>query len=125
MADFRPALIRGVEKKIGVEAVEFNHDAGGDGEPDRGEHRSGGEELFHGLERMAGEEMGWRSSKRPGIQRGETVILLSASVSLPLLHSLNAAIGQLAAARVLLKARGTSIWISCMVASLREATAWR
>ena len=42
-------------------------------------------------------------------QRGETVILLSASVSLPLLHSLKAAIGQLAAARVLLKARGTSI----------------
>ena len=42
-------------------------------------------------------------------QRGETVILLSTSVSLPLESSLKAAKGQVAAARVLLKARGTSI----------------
>ena len=40
---------KGTEKKIREEAVEFDHDAGGDGEPDRGKHRSGGEELFHGL----------------------------------------------------------------------------
>ena len=58
-------------------------------------------------------------------QRGDTVILLSAWVSLPLVNSPKAARGQLAAARVLLKANGTSIWISCMVASLRVATAWR
>jgi len=42
-------------------------------------------------------------------QRGDTVILLSASVSLPLVNSPKAAKGQVAAARVLLKARGTSI----------------
>ena len=38
-----------MEEEVGEEAVEFDHDAGGDGEPDRGKHRSGGEELFHGL----------------------------------------------------------------------------
>ena len=65
-----------------------------------------------------------RGREQPA-QRGETVILLSAWVSLPLVNSPKAAKGQLAAARVLLKARGTSIWISCMVASLRVATAWR
>jgi hypothetical protein len=44
-----------------------------------------------------------------GDQRGETVILLSASVSLPLVNSPKAARGQVAAARVLLNARGRSI----------------
>jgi hypothetical protein len=37
------------EKEIRKEAIEFDHDAGGDGEPDRGKHRCGGEKLFHGL----------------------------------------------------------------------------
>ena len=37
------------EQHIGVEAVEFDHDSGRDGEPDRGEDRCGGEELLHGL----------------------------------------------------------------------------
>lgn len=57
-------------------------------------------------------------------QRGETVTLLSASVSLPPLNSAKAARGQEAAARVHLKARGASIWISFMAASLRPRTAW-
>jgi hypothetical protein len=58
-------------------------------------------------------------------QRGETVILSSASVSFLPVNSPKAARGQLAAARVLLKARGTSIWISRMVASLLPRIAIR
>ena len=112
--------LEGMEEKIGVEAIEFDHDACRDGEPDCGEHWSGGEELFHGEPLEVGS-----ASWQAGDQRGETVILLSDSVSLPLANSLKAAIGQLAAAMVLFSARGTSIWISCMVASLREATACR
>lgn len=42
-------------------------------------------------------------------QRGETVTLLSASTNFPPVNSRSAAKGQLAAARVLLKARGRSI----------------
>ena len=38
-----------MEEKVGEEAVEFDHDAGGDGEPDRGKDRGGREKLFHGL----------------------------------------------------------------------------
>jgi hypothetical protein len=37
------------EQHIGVEAVEFDHDSGRDGEPDRCKDRSCGEELFHGF----------------------------------------------------------------------------
>ena len=101
-----------IEEEIGEEPVEFDHDSGGDGEPDRRKNWSGGQEFLH---RCRGSE-----GKR-GIagQRGETVILLSASVSLPLVSSLKAASGQVAAAKVLLNARGRSIWISCIWASLR------
>lgn len=38
----------GVEQQIGVEAVELDHDAGGDREPDRSEDGGCGEELLHG-----------------------------------------------------------------------------
>ena len=58
-------------------------------------------------------------------QRGETVTLLSASVNLPLVSSPKAARGQVAAARVLLNAKGRSIWISFIAASLSPRTAWR
>ena len=51
-------------------------------------------------------------------QRGETVTWLSGAVSLLLANSLKAASGQVAAARVLLNARGRSIWISFVAASL-------
>jgi hypothetical protein len=37
------------EEHIGEEVVEFDHDDGGEGEPDRRKNRSCGEELFHGL----------------------------------------------------------------------------
>lgn len=40
--------LEGVEQQIGIEAIEFDHDPGGDGEPDRCEDRGGGEEFFHG-----------------------------------------------------------------------------
>jgi hypothetical protein len=40
---------KGAEQHIGEEVVEFDHDDGGDGEPDRRKYRSCGEELFHGL----------------------------------------------------------------------------
>ncbi len=59
------------------------------------------------------------------IQRGETVTLASDSSRSPPLNSLKAARGQVAAARVLLKASGRSIWISFMVASLPPRTARR
>jgi len=36
-----------VEEQVGIEAVEFDQDAGGHGEPDGGEDRSSGEELLH------------------------------------------------------------------------------
>ena len=124
----------GGEQHIGEKVVEFDHNDGGDGEPDRRKNRSCGEELFHGFgSRGCGgmsESIAAEASNQIGVfsgvnQRGDTVILLSAWVSLPLVNSPKAARGQLAAARVLLKANGTSIWISCMVASLRVATAWR
>jgi hypothetical protein len=38
----------GVEEQVGEEAIELNHDASGDGEPDGSENRGGGEEFFHG-----------------------------------------------------------------------------
>jgi hypothetical protein len=41
---------KGAEEHIGEEVVEFDHDDGGDGEPDRRKYRSCGEKLFHGLE---------------------------------------------------------------------------
>ena len=37
----------GVKEKVGVEAVEFDHDPGCHGEPDRREYGCCGEELFH------------------------------------------------------------------------------
>ncbi len=60
-----------------------------------------------------------------GYQRGETVTLESDSTMAPLVNSLRAARGQTAAARVVLKARGRSIWISRMVASLLPRMAIR
>jgi hypothetical protein len=38
-----------VEEQVGEEAVEFDQDASGDGEPDGGENRGGGEKFFHGF----------------------------------------------------------------------------
>jgi hypothetical protein len=55
---------------------------------------------------------GGKAQRTPGPvvdQRGETVTLLSTSTNLPPVYSRRAARGQLAAARVLLKARGRSI----------------
>jgi hypothetical protein len=40
---------KGAEEHIGEEVVEFDHDDGGEGKPDRRKNRSCGEELFHGL----------------------------------------------------------------------------
>ena len=37
-----------MEEQVRKEAVEFDHDPGRDCEPDRGEYRGGGKELFHG-----------------------------------------------------------------------------
>ena len=112
-----------MEQKIGEKPVELDHNSGGDGEPDRGEHRSGGKELFHDLKaEVKGTEKAVKSCVERCTQRGETVILLSASVSLPEVSSLKAARGQVAEAIVAFRATGTSIWISCMVASLRFAT---
>jgi hypothetical protein len=39
-----------MEKKVGIETVEFDHDARRDREPDGRKHRGGGQKLFHGLE---------------------------------------------------------------------------
>lgn len=122
----------GVEEQVGEETVEFDQDAGRDAKPNGGEHRSGGQEFFHdGKPKRFREAFGaWHQARRPGLdlnsgQRGEIVTLLSTSVSLPLVSSPKAARGQVAAARVLLKARGRSIWISFIVASLSPRTAWR
>ncbi len=69
---------------------------------------------------------GWVDGNGVGpAQRGETVILSFDSVSFLPVSSPKAARGQVAAARVLLKARGTSIWISRMVASLLPRIAIR
>jgi hypothetical protein len=38
-----------MEQQIGEKPIELDHDSGSDSEPDRGEHRGGGEELFHDL----------------------------------------------------------------------------
>jgi hypothetical protein len=40
---------KGAEEHIGEQVVEFDHDDGGDGKPDRRKYRSCGEELLHGL----------------------------------------------------------------------------
>jgi hypothetical protein len=46
-----------VKEQIGEEAVEFDHDSGRDGEPDRSKDRSGGEKFFHGFQqRLPGVE---------------------------------------------------------------------
>ena len=37
----------GVEQQVWEETVPLNQDAGGEGEPDRGNHRRGGEEFLH------------------------------------------------------------------------------
>jgi hypothetical protein len=37
-----------MEEQVGEETVEFDQDAGGDSEPKGREHRSGGQEFFHG-----------------------------------------------------------------------------
>ena len=108
----------GVEEQVGEETIELNQDSGRDGEPDGGENRSGRQKLFHRQELDGWGDSGW-------IQRGETVILSSLSVSFLPVNSPKAARGQLAAARVLLNASGTSIWISRMVASLLPRIAIR
>ena len=102
-----------VEQQIGEETVELNQAAGRDREPDGRKHGGGGEELLHG-----GADGEGRVFEAVGAQRGETVILSSDSSNLPLVSSPKAARGQVAAARVLFKARGRSIWISFMAASL-------
>ena len=112
------------EEEVRDKAIEHNHDYGRDGEPDRGENRGRGEEFLHGrgsVERGSQRRVGWRGTQP---QRGDTVTLLSDSSSLPLVYSPKAAKGQVAAARVLLNARGRSIWISFIVASLPRM-AWR
>jgi hypothetical protein len=38
---------KGMEQKIRKEAVEFDHDSGSKGEPDRGKNGGGGKEFFH------------------------------------------------------------------------------
>lgn len=45
---FKTCRSEGMEQQIREEAVELDHDAGGDAEPDGSKHRSRGEELFHG-----------------------------------------------------------------------------
>jgi len=106
------ALLRaseGMDDQIREEAEDLDRDACRQGEPDGGHDGCGGEEFLHGS---------WN-------QRGETVTLESDSTMAPLVNSLRAARGQTAAARVVLNARGRSIWISRMVASLLPRTAIR
>lgn len=94
----------GVEQQIREETVEFDHDSGGEEEPDRRKDGCRGEKFFHDLElvmtltRSCGET-----------QRGDTVMRSSDSVRALPVSSLKAASGQLAAAMVLFRARGTSI----------------
>ena len=105
----RPVASEGVDDQIREEAEHFDGDSSGQREPDGGHDGSGGEKFLHGS---------WN-------QRGETVTLESDSTRAPLVNSLRAASGQTAAARVVLNARGRSIWISFMVASLLPRTAIR
>jgi hypothetical protein len=42
------SFLAGVEEQVGVKMVEFNHDHGRNGKPDRGKNWSGGQELHHG-----------------------------------------------------------------------------
>jgi hypothetical protein len=97
-----------VEEEVGVETVELDHDPRRDGEPDGGEDRGSGEEFLHGWGIGEGDD-GEGADGGPQLQRGDTVTLLSDSSSLPLVYSPKAARGQVAAARVLLNARGRSI----------------
>jgi hypothetical protein len=45
----RRAPLEGVEEEIREKAIEFDHDAGREGEPDGGKDGSGGQKLFHGV----------------------------------------------------------------------------
>ena len=53
----------GVEQQVGEETVPLDQDPGGQGEPDGGNHWSGGEEFLHGS-LMGG--MLWRSARGDG-----------------------------------------------------------
>ncbi|MEY4353001.1 MAG: hypothetical protein RLZZ609_1242 [Cyanobacteriota bacterium] len=44
-----------MEEKIGIKTIEFNHDSGSDGEPDRRKDRGCREELFHGVVQTKGQ----------------------------------------------------------------------
>jgi len=98
-----------MEDQIREETKNLDGESGGEREPDGGHDRGSGEELLHGSRD----------------QRGETVTLESASTMAPLTNSLKAARGQAAAAMVDFNARGRSIWISRMVASLLPRMAIR
>lgn len=47
--------LKRMEEKIGIETIEFDHDSGSDGEPDRRKYRSCSEKLFHGVIQTKGQ----------------------------------------------------------------------
>jgi hypothetical protein len=58
-----------MEEKIGIKTIEFNHDSGSDGEPDRRKDRGCREELFHGVVQTKGQMVSLRGRLKPVIQQ--------------------------------------------------------